>query len=102
MSKFNSVKRALKPADAATDAATAAFIAGATERVEGVPVPQKKLTGARARVLFSIDPLVDSMIVQISQRPVDFRSNKSAVVEAAVRAFNQLPVDQQIEFLRSV
>jgi hypothetical protein len=104
MSKFNSVKRAAKPVDQSTDAATAAFIAGAIERVEGVPVPAKRLTGARARarVLFSIDPAVDAMIVQISQRPVDFRSNKSAVVEAAVRAFNALPVDQQIALLRDV
>lgn len=102
MSKFDSVKRAAKPVDVATDAATAAFIAGAIERAEGVPVQQKKLTGARARVLFSIDPAVDLMIVKISQRPEDFRSNKSAVVEAAIRAFDELPVEQQIEWLRSV
>lgn len=75
------------------------FIQGATDRVEGTTSAPR---GDKKKVLFYLDAVEDSLIVQISNRPNDFKCSKSNVITAAVRAFSQLPIDEQIRLLRDV
>lgn len=80
-----------------------AFIAAAADRLEGIDSSVQSATGAKKeKFLLSISPADNTLIVQISNRPDDFKCSKAAVVVAAVRAFNKLPIEQQIELLRSV
>lgn len=95
--KFDHLKKQPKPDPSA-------FIAGAADRLEGIDsAVQSVAAGAKKeKFLLSLSPTDNALIVQISNRPDDFKCSKAAVVVAAVRAFNELPVDQQIELLRSV
>lgn len=96
-SKFDHLKKQPKPDPTA-------FIEAAAARLEGVDSPiQSAAAGAKKeKFLLSLSPADNALIVQISNRPDDFKCSKAAVVVAAVRAFNQLPVERQIELLRSV
>lgn len=76
------------------------FIQGAIDRVEGTT--QTGQRGNKKKVIFYLDAVEDGMIVKISNRPEDFKCSKSNVVTAAVRAFNELPVDEQIRLLQDV
>jgi hypothetical protein len=79
------------------------FIQGAVDRVEGTtPTATPDQRGNKKKVIFYLDAVEDGMIVKISNRPEDFKCSKSNVVTAAVRAFYQLPVDEQIRLLQEV
>jgi hypothetical protein len=77
------------------------FIQGAIDRVEGTAQTAAQ-RGNKKKVIFYLDAVEDGMIVKISNRPEDFKCSKSNVVTAAVRAFNELPVDEQIRLLQDV
>lgn len=107
MSKFGSVTRKPKPVDKpvdlAADAATAAFIAGAVERVEGVAIAVKNMsTGGKVKKLYNLDQSDADLVVTISQRHAGVKCSSSAVVTAAIRAFDDLPHDQQIALLKKI
>lgn len=77
------------------------FIQGAIDRVEGTTQTAAQ-RGNKKKVIFYLDAVEDGMIVKISNRPENFKCSKSNVVTAAVRAFNQLPMDEQIRLLQEV
>jgi hypothetical protein len=99
-SKFAHLKKKPK----ADEAATAQFIQGAVDRMEGTPETQedKPQKAAKQKFLLSLEAADNTLIIQLSNVPSDFKCSKAAVVVAAVRAFAELSDEEKIERLRSV
>jgi len=54
------------------------------------------------RYNFSLTPSVSKDIDIISLLPRDFRSSRSDVIKAAIKAFQDLPEEKQIEYLKKI
>lgn len=54
------------------------------------------------RLTFSLSDDVDACIDRLSLTPRDFRCNRSDVIRAALRAFDNLSEADQIEMLRAI
>ena len=81
------------------------FIQGATDRVEGSDIQQRKVGRPKRdkkRIIFSLPSECDQLITKLSQLPSDFRPDRSDVVAAALYAFDEMSEDDKIDRLRSI